>query len=89
MIMKNDINMLSEHIMDLDNLKIEYNPKVIESLKEIREWSMEYVSEQFNAGLSLEDATKKLSTELNKNYPNLTDETIYNIFIYVHFYLCR
>jgi len=50
---------------------------------------MEYVSEQFNAGLSLEDATKKLSTELNKNHPNLTDETIYNIFIYVHFYLCR
>lgn len=39
--MENDINMLSEYIMDLDNLEIEYSPKVIESLKEIREgaWS--------------------------------------------------
>lgn len=87
--MHNDINALSEHILELDDVAGDFTAESIEALQSIANWSMNAARTHLKQDSDFQETALKLRTQIVDNYPQLNDNAVDNILLYVHFYSCR
>jgi|GEM_PF-6304841 len=87
--MKNELNELTQHLLNLENVKTQYSQESLEKVNEIACWALERAEQLMEEHKTFDLVAEHLQRDIKNYSPLLDSQSIKDIILYVHFYTCR